>query len=134
MGEFDGKELENSKDIEIKHSKNKTSLTFNEAKIVNNGYYTCRVKNELGSDRTRARLTVTTFSAEDAEKAEKKKTERRASKVKMAKAEEAKMAQLQAQQAAKKPEPKPEPKKAEPAKPQKTWGAAGSKKAEPPKA
>ena len=33
-----------------------------------------------------------------------------------------------------KPEPKPEPKKAEPAKPQKTWGAAGSKKAEPPKA
>merc|ERR1712226_1322976 len=99
--EFDGKELENSKDIEIKHSKNKTSLTFNEAKIVNNGYYTCRVKNELGGDRTRAQLTVTTFSAEDAEKAEKKKTERRASKVKMAKAEEAKMAQLQAQQAAK---------------------------------
>ena len=57
--EFDGKVLENSKEIEIKHSKNKTSLTFQEAKIENNGYYTCRVKNELGSDRTRAQLTVT---------------------------------------------------------------------------
>ena len=57
--EFNGKELENSKEIEIKHSKNKTSLTFQEAKIENNGYYTCRVKNELGSDRTRAQLTVT---------------------------------------------------------------------------
>ena len=57
--EFDGKVLENSKEIEIKHSKNKTTLTFHEAKIENNGYYTCRVKNELGSDRTRAQLTVT---------------------------------------------------------------------------
>jgi len=99
--EFDGKVLENSKEIEIKHSKNKTTLTFHEAKIENNGYYTCRVKNELGSDRTRAQLTVTKFSVEDAEKAEKKKTERRASKAKMAEAEKAKLEKLQAQQAAK---------------------------------
>merc|ERR1712088_780458 len=87
--EFDGKVLENSKEIEIKHSKNKTTLTFHEAKI------------EMGSDRTRAQLTVTKFSVEDAEKAEKKKTERRASKAKMAEAEKAKLEKLQAQQAAK---------------------------------
>ena len=29
-----------------------------EGKTIHNGHYTCRVKNELGSDRTRALLTV----------------------------------------------------------------------------
>ena len=56
--ELDGNPLENNKDMQIKNKDHKTSLTIFEGKVENNGYYTCRVKNELGSDRTRALLTV----------------------------------------------------------------------------
>ena len=56
--ELDGNPLENNKDMQIKNKDHKTSLTIFEGKVENNGYYTCRVKNKLGSDRTRALLTV----------------------------------------------------------------------------
>ena len=56
--EKEGKVIENSKEMAIKIKDGKTSLTIAEAAIDMNGYYTCRVKNQLGSDRTRALLTV----------------------------------------------------------------------------
>ena len=56
--EFNGQLIENSKDIQIKVKDHRTSLTIMEGKTSHNGHYTCRVKNELGSDRTRALLTV----------------------------------------------------------------------------
>ena len=56
--EFDGKQLENSKAWQIKHKEGRTTLTIFEGAMEHNGYYTCRVKNQLGSDRTRALLTV----------------------------------------------------------------------------
>ena len=56
--EFDGKVIENSKNIQIKVKDRRTTLTIFEAAMEHNGHYTCRVKNPLGSDRTRALLTV----------------------------------------------------------------------------
>ena len=56
--EFNGVLIENDKDIQIKVKDHRTSLTILEGKTSHNGHYTCRVKNELGSDRTRALLTV----------------------------------------------------------------------------
>ena len=56
--EKEGKEIENSKEMAIKVKKGSTSLTIAESAMDMNGYYTCRVKNPLGSDRTRALLTV----------------------------------------------------------------------------
>merc|ERR1712020_232726 len=109
--------------------------TIFEGKVENNGYYTCRVKNKLGSDRTRALLTVKKVTAEDVAKMERKKSialERKKSQAaKLKEQEEKKLAKIA--EAAKKPEPKPAP-RPEPPKPQKTWGKSGSKKVEPPKA
>lgn len=56
--EFDGKLIENSKNIQIKIKEGKTTLTIMESAMEHNGYYTCRVKNNLGSDRTRGLITV----------------------------------------------------------------------------
>ena len=56
--EREGKVVENSKEMAIKIKDGKTSLTIAEAAIDMNGYFTCRVKNQLGSDRTRSLLTV----------------------------------------------------------------------------
>ena len=54
----DGKPIENSKNIQIKVKPGRTTMTVFEAAQEHNGYYTCRVKNKLGSDRTRGQLTV----------------------------------------------------------------------------
>ena len=56
--EFDGKVIENSKSMQVKVKNGRTTLTFFEAAKEHNGYYTCRVKNKLGSDRTRGQITV----------------------------------------------------------------------------
>jgi hypothetical protein len=56
--EFDGKAIENSKNIQIKVKEGRTTLTIFEATMENNGFYTCRVKNSLAADKTRASLTV----------------------------------------------------------------------------
>ena len=56
--EFDGKVIENSKSMQVKVKNGITTLTFFEAAKEHNGYYTCRVKNKLGSDRTRGQITV----------------------------------------------------------------------------
>merc|ERR1712172_280839 len=55
---FDGKPIENSKNIQIKVKPGRTTMTVFEAAQEHNGYYTCRIKNKLGSDRTRGQLTV----------------------------------------------------------------------------
>merc|ERR1711879_340503 len=109
--EKEGKEIENSKEMAIKVKKGSTSLTIAESAMDMNGYYTCRVKNPLGSDRTRALLTVSKPGAE------KEKI------TKLVKSEESKAAK----KSEKKPEPKPtaavkkpEPAKPEPPKPAKT--------------
>ena len=54
----DGKPIENSKNIQVKVKPGRTTMTVFEAQQEHNGYYTCRVKNKLGSDRTRGQLTV----------------------------------------------------------------------------
>ena len=56
--EFDGKPIENSKSIQVKVKDGKTVMTIFEAAMEHNGYYTCRVKNQLGSDRTRGQITI----------------------------------------------------------------------------
>merc|ERR1711992_214489 len=56
--EFEGNPIENSSKIQIKVKAGKTTLTILEAAKEHNGYYTCRVKNKLGSDRTRGLITV----------------------------------------------------------------------------
>ena len=56
--EFDGKAIENSKNMQIKIKEGKTSLTIFEAANEHNGYYTCRVKNPIGQDKTRGLCTV----------------------------------------------------------------------------
>ncbi len=56
--EKDGKLLENSSEMQIKIKDNRTTLTIFECKPPMNGFYTCRCKNNLGSDRTRGSLTV----------------------------------------------------------------------------
>merc|ERR1719189_1417401 len=69
--EFDGKQLENTKDWQIKHKEGRSTLTIFEGAMEHNGYYTCRVKNQLGSDRTRALLTVSKPGAEKEKPKEK---------------------------------------------------------------
>jgi len=118
--EKDGKVLENSKEMAIKVKSGKTSLTIAECTMDMSGYFTVKIKNQLGSDRTRSSLTVSKPGAE------KEKI------TKLVKSEESKAAKKS--EPVKKPEPKPaavkkpEPAKPEPPKPAKTWGKAGSKK------
>merc|ERR1712241_1325405 len=96
--EFEGNPIENSKNMQIKHKDHKTSLTIFEGKVEDNGYYTCRVKNKLGSDRTRALLTVKKVTAEDVAKMERKKSialERKKSQAaKLKEQEEKKLAKI----------------------------------------
>merc|ERR1739848_931732 len=45
--QFNGKQLENTKDWQIKHKEGRSTLTIFEGAMEHNGYYTCRVKNQL---------------------------------------------------------------------------------------
>jgi len=62
--EKDGKVLENSKEMQIKVKGGKTSLTIAECAMDMSGYFTVKIKNPLGSDRTRSSLTVSKPGAE----------------------------------------------------------------------
>ena len=61
--QFNGKELPDSPAYRIKVRGNKVSLTIFEVTMAMSGYYTCIAKNELGTDTTRAGLTVNSKSA-----------------------------------------------------------------------
>jgi hypothetical protein len=128
--EFDGKLIENSKNMQVKNKAGRTTLTIFEAAQEHNGYYTCRVKNQLGSDRTRGLITVKSPAEVELEKEKHSK----AKLTKLVKSEESK-AVKKSEPAQQKPTAKqPEPAKQQPAQPAKTWGKAGSKKTEPAKA
>merc|ERR1712223_2358122 len=122
--EFDGNLIENSKNMQIKTKPGKTTLTIFEAAKEHNGYYTCRVKNQLGSDRTRGQITIKKPGDPSLEKKEPA-----AKLTKLVKTEESKAEKTKKQtttQPQKQPEPKPA--KQPETKPVKTWGKAGSKK------
>merc|ERR1711997_998760 len=93
---FQGKLLEESTNIQIKIREDTTSLTVMECKQEHNGYYECKIINDLGEDKTRASLTVSRVTEADKEAIEK---QRQAA----LKRDQEKDAQLEA---AKKPAPK----------------------------
>merc|ERR1711890_112051 len=64
--QFNGKELPESDNFKIKVRDTTVSLTIFETTMAMTGYYTCIAKNELGTDITRAGLTVNkALSAEE---------------------------------------------------------------------
>merc|ERR1712088_1277982 len=64
--QFNGKELPESDNFKIKVRDTTVSLTIFETTMAMTGYYTCIAKNELGTDTTRAGLTVNkALSAEE---------------------------------------------------------------------
>ena len=56
--QFNGKELPENDNFKIKVRDTTVSLTIFETTMAMTGYYTCIAKNELGTDTTRAGLTV----------------------------------------------------------------------------
>ena len=60
--QFNGKELPESDAFRLKVRDNAVSLTIYETTMAMTGYYTCIAKNELGTDTTRAGLTVNSKS------------------------------------------------------------------------
>ena len=50
--------LKNSKNVQIKIREDSSTLTLIDCGFDNAGYYECKAVNELGSDKTRASLTV----------------------------------------------------------------------------
>ena len=53
-----GQVLKNSKNVQIKIREDSSTLTLIDCGFDNAGYYECKAVNELGSDKTRASLTV----------------------------------------------------------------------------
>merc|ERR1712173_145734 len=93
---FQGKLLEESTNIQIKIREDTTSLTVMECKQEHNGYYECKIINDLGEDKTRASLTVSRVTEADKEAIEK---QRQAA----LKRDQEKDAQLEAAKTVKKP-------------------------------
>ncbi len=58
---FNGEQLENSQNVQIKVKDMKTTLTLIDCTMASNGYYTCKASSELGVDTTRAGLTVSSM-------------------------------------------------------------------------
>ena len=56
--QFNGKEITANDNMKIKVRDNTVSLTIFETTMEMTGYYTCIAKNDLGTDTTRASLTV----------------------------------------------------------------------------
>ena len=54
----EGQELQNSSQVQIRIKEIKSTLTLIDCKPEEAGFFQCRVANELGSDTTRAGLTV----------------------------------------------------------------------------
>merc|ERR1711993_80594 len=66
MWQFNGKDVQTSENIKIKVRDHQVSLTIFETSQDMTGYYTCIAKNDLGTDTTRAGLTVNkALSAEE---------------------------------------------------------------------
>merc|ERR1712106_1271192 len=55
---FQGQVLKNSKNVQIKVRDDSSTLTLIDCGFDSAGYYECKAVNELGSDKTRASLTV----------------------------------------------------------------------------
>ena len=55
---FNGEDLQNSKNVQIRVKDQKTSLTLIDCTMEMAGYYTCKITSELGTDTTRAGLTI----------------------------------------------------------------------------
>jgi hypothetical protein len=70
---FKGKQVEESANIQIKVNDDTTSLNILECSQDHNGIYECKIKNELGEDKTRASLTVSKVTEADKEAIEKAK-------------------------------------------------------------
>merc|ERR1711973_732118 len=85
-----------SANIQIKVREDTTSLSVLECKQEHNGYYECKIVNDLGEDKTRASLTVSRVTEADKEAIEK---QRQAA----LKRDQEKDAQLEAAKTVKKP-------------------------------
>lgn len=55
---FNGEELKNSQNVQIRVKGSKTTLTLIDCTVDMTGFYLCRATSELGTDTTRAGLTV----------------------------------------------------------------------------
>jgi hypothetical protein len=62
---FQGQILKNSKNVQIKIRDDSSTLTLIDCGFDNAGYYECKAVNQLGSDKTRASLTVNKLTSEE---------------------------------------------------------------------
>merc|ERR1719435_596631 len=70
---FQGQVLKNSKNVQIKIREDSSTLTLIDCGFDNAGYYECKAVNELGSDKTRASLTVNKMTSDEKAEYEKAK-------------------------------------------------------------
>merc|ERR1711881_117046 len=70
---FNGQQLQNSKSVQIKVREDSSTLTLIDCGFDVAGIYECRAVNELGSDKTRASLTVNKMTSEEKAEYEKAK-------------------------------------------------------------
>merc|ERR1719474_707799 len=70
---FQGQILKNSKNVQIKIRDDSSTLTLIDCGFDNAGYYECKAVNQLGSDKTRASLTVNKLTSEEKAEYEKAK-------------------------------------------------------------
>lgn len=88
---FEGEEIENSRNVQIRSKANRVYLTLIDCGLDMAGYYSCKVTNDLGSNKCRASLTVA--KALDRDQLEKRRST--AGMDALIKAEEEKMAERQ---------------------------------------
>merc|ERR1712080_616642 len=72
---FNGQQMQNSKSVQIKVREDSTTLTLIDCGFDLAGIYECRAVNDLGSDKTRASLTVNKMSAGEKAEYEKAKSD-----------------------------------------------------------
>merc|ERR1711962_1429142 len=72
---FNGQQMQNSKSVQIKVREDSSTLTLIDCSFDRAGIYECRAINDLGSDKTRASLTVNKMSAGEKAEYEKAKAE-----------------------------------------------------------
>merc|ERR1719228_1905861 len=70
---FQGQALKNSKNVQIKVREDSSTLTLIDCGFEQAGYYECKAVNELGSDKTRASLTVNKMTEDEKADYEKAK-------------------------------------------------------------
>merc|ERR1712226_738285 len=72
---FNGQQMQNSKSVQIKVREDSSTLTLIDCGFESAGIYECRAANDLGSDKTRASLTVNKMTAGEKADYEKAKAE-----------------------------------------------------------